>query len=91
MLSTSPAYSLSSNSVKSSGTSFTLAPAAVTDFPENKPIEEPEDEQGYFNIGEKKLRQLTEGDRCPFVLYCGSKRLIKREMFQSYLEKQFSI
>ena len=30
----------------------------------------------YFNIGEKKLRQLTEGDRCPFVLYCGSKRLI---------------
>jgi hypothetical protein len=46
MLSTSPAYSLSSNSVKSSGTSFTLAPAAVTDFPENKPIEEPEDELG---------------------------------------------
>ena len=45
----------------------------------------------YFNIGEKKLRQLTEGDRCPFVLYCGSKRLIKREKFQSYLEKQFSI
>lgn len=45
----------------------------------------------YFNIGEKKLRQFTEGDRCPFVLYCGSKRLIKREMFQSYLEKQFSI
>ena len=30
----------------------------------------------YFNIGEKKLRQLIEGDRCPFVLYCGSKRLI---------------
>ena len=26
--------------------SFTLAPAAVTDFPENKPIEKPEDEQG---------------------------------------------
>ena len=45
----------------------------------------------YFNIGEKKIRELTEGDRCPFVLYCGSKRLIKRELFQSYLDKQFSI
>ena len=22
----------------------------------------------YFNIGEKKLRELTNGDRCPFVL-----------------------
>ena len=44
-----------------------------------------------FNIGEKKIRELTEGDRCPFVLYCGSKRLIKRELFQSYLDKQFSI
>ena len=26
--------------------SFTLAPAAVTDVPEKKPAEEPEDEQG---------------------------------------------
>ncbi len=45
----------------------------------------------YFNIGEKKLRELTEGDRCPFVLYCGSKRLIKREKFKDYLDKQFSV
>ena len=37
MLSTSPAHRLSSNSVMSSGTSFTLAPAAVADFPDNKP------------------------------------------------------
>lgn len=45
----------------------------------------------YFNIGEKKLRELTQGDRCPFVLYCGTKRLIKREKFQSYLETLFSV
>ena len=30
----------------------------------------------YFNLGEKKLREITGGDRCPYVLYCGSKRLI---------------
>ena len=45
----------------------------------------------YFNIGEKKLRQLTEGDCCPFVLCCGSKRLNKREKFQSCLERRFSV
>ena len=45
----------------------------------------------YFNIGEKKLRELTGGDRCPYVLYCGSKRLIKREQFKNYLDRQFSI
>lgn len=45
----------------------------------------------YFNIGESKLRELTDGDTCPFVLYCGCKRLIKREKFQNYLDKQFSV
>ena len=45
----------------------------------------------YFNIGEKKLRELTNGDRCPFVLYCGTKRLIKREKFKDYLDRQFSV
>ena len=45
----------------------------------------------YFNIGEKKIREITEGDRCPYVLYCGTKRLIKREKFKDYLEKQFSV
>ena len=45
----------------------------------------------YFNIGEKKLRELTKGDRCPYVLYCGTKRLIKREQFENYLDRQFSI
>ena len=45
----------------------------------------------YFNIGEKKLRELTNGDRCPFVLYCGTKRLIKREKFKDFLDRQFSV
>lgn len=45
----------------------------------------------YFNIGEKKLKELTDEDNCPYVLFCGSKRLIKRERFQRYLDKLFSI
>ncbi len=44
-----------------------------------------------FNVGEKKLRELTDGENCPHVLFCGSKRLIKRGKFQNYLEKLFSI
>ena len=46
MLSANPAHSLSSNSVMNSGKSFTLAPAAVTDFPEKKPAEKSEGKQG---------------------------------------------
>ena len=40
---------------------------------------------------EKKLKELTDGENCPYVLFCGCKRLIKRVKFQNYLEKLFSI
>ena len=50
-----------------------------------------EEAAAYFNVGEKKLRELTDGENCPYVLFCGSKRLIKRVKFQNYLEKLFSI
>ena len=45
----------------------------------------------YFNIGENKLRSLSDDDDCTFVLWCGRKRLIKRAAFEKYLEKQFSV
>ena len=44
-----------------------------------------------YNIGEHKLRELTELDTCSFVLYVGRKRLIKRKQFDDYLPKSFSI
>lgn len=44
-----------------------------------------------YNIGEHKLRELTDSDTCPFVLYVGRKRLIKRNQFDDYLAKSFSI
>ena len=45
----------------------------------------------YFNIGMNKIRELTAGDHCPYVLWNGSKRLIKRESFKEYLYSLYSI
>ena len=45
----------------------------------------------YFNIGENKLREITDRNDCPFVLWVGSKRLIKRPALEKYLETQFSV
>ena len=45
----------------------------------------------YFNIGMPKIRELTADDHCPYVLWNGSKRLIKRKPFEEYLYRQYSI
>ena len=45
----------------------------------------------YFNIGMNKIRELTAGDHCPYVLWNGSKRLIKRETFKESLYSLYSI
>ncbi len=38
-----------------------------------------EEASAYFGIGVNKLRDLTNGEDCQEVLWCGSKRLIKRK------------
>ena len=45
----------------------------------------------YFGIGMNKLRELTEDENCKFVLYIGSNRLIKRQLFEKYLEQAYSL
>ena len=50
-----------------------------------------EEAAAYFGIGENKLRSMTGGEDCAFVLWVGSKRLIKRRKFEKYLEDQNSI
>ncbi len=45
----------------------------------------------YFNIGMNKIRDLTNEDRCPFVLWIGSRRLVKRVKFEEYLNNQYSV
>ena len=50
-----------------------------------------EEAVAYFGIGMNKLRELTEDENCKFVLRIGSKRLIKRQMFEKYLEQAYSL
>ena len=38
----------------------------------------------YYGLGLPKLRELTDGE-CPYVIWNGTKRLIKREKFEEYL------
>lgn len=45
----------------------------------------------YFNVGVNKLRDITNDENCPFVLFVGSKRLIKRKPFEAFLERAYSI
>ena len=45
----------------------------------------------YSGIGINKLREISEGEDCDFVIWVGSKRLIKRKEFEKYLQKQYSI
>jgi len=50
-----------------------------------------EEAAAYFSIGQQKLRDLTDDEDCDFVLWIGSKRLIKKNKFLKYIEEQYSI
>ena len=50
-----------------------------------------EEAAAYSNIGINRLRELSDGDQCPFVLFVGNKRLIKRKQFDAYLAEAYSI
>ena len=45
----------------------------------------------YFNLGLHKIRELTNDEHCPYVLWNGTKRLIKRVPFEEYLNSLYSI
>ncbi|MEG0409248.1 MAG: excisionase [Bacilli bacterium] len=45
----------------------------------------------YSEIGINKLRELSDSEDCLFVLWNKSKRLIKREELDKYLNKPYSI
>jgi len=50
-----------------------------------------EEAMAYTGIGRDKLREMTNREDCPFILWNGSKRLIKRKEFDEYLSKACSI
>ena len=40
----------------------------------------------YSNIGINRLRMLTDDPNCPFVFFVGRKRLVKKKLFDKYIE-----
>lgn len=50
-----------------------------------------EEAAAYSGIGINKLREITNEDRCKFVLLVGNKRLIKRRLFDQFIEQAYSI
>lgn len=42
-------------------------------------------------IGINTIRRLSDRKDCPFVLWVGNKRLIKRKKFDAFIEEQYSI
>ena len=45
----------------------------------------------YSNIGINKLETLLRMPRCPFVLYVGKKKLVKRREFEKFLSENIQI
>lgn len=45
----------------------------------------------YSNIGVNKLREISNSPKCPFVIYIGRKRLIRRKEFEKYIGNQIEI
>lgn len=50
-----------------------------------------EEAASYTGIGVNKLRDLSNCRDCNFVLWNGSKRLLKRERLEAYLNHSYSI
>jgi len=50
-----------------------------------------EEAAAYFGVGINKLREITNDDKCKFVLWVGNKRLIKRKQCESYFNAAYSI
>lgn len=45
----------------------------------------------YSNIGQNKISELLRMPRCPFVLYVGRKKLVKRKEFERFIETSVEI
>ena len=45
----------------------------------------------YSNIGINKIDELLKQPNCPFVLYVGTKKLVKRRAFEEFIEGRVAI
>lgn len=42
----------------------------------------------YSNIGINKIDEMLKQPNCPFVLYVGTKKLVKRKAFEEFIEER---
>ena len=45
----------------------------------------------YSNIGINRIESLLREPRCPFVLYVGKKKLVKRKEFEKFISENIEI
>lgn len=45
----------------------------------------------YSNIGINKLENILRAPRCPFLLYAGNKKLVKRREFEKFISESIEI
>jgi len=50
-----------------------------------------EEAAAYSGIGINKLRKMTDKEDCGFVVWVGSKRLIKRKRLDEYIDTTYSL
>lgn len=45
----------------------------------------------YTNIGQNRIAEMLKKPTCPFVIYVGRKKLVKRTAFEKFLENNIEI
>jgi len=45
----------------------------------------------YSNIGINKIESMLRSPNCPFVLYVGAKKLVKRREFEQFISEKLVI
>ena len=45
----------------------------------------------YSNIGINKINSMLRTPNCPFVLFVGNKKLVKRKEFEKYISESLSV
>ena len=45
----------------------------------------------YSNIGINKIDSMLRSPNCPFVLYIGAKKLVKRREFEQFISQKIAI
>lgn len=50
-----------------------------------------EEAAAYTGLGVNKIRKISDDPKCPFVLWNGTKRMLKRVELVKYLNKSYSI